>query len=370
MKSLQLSLLFFLTLLAFQAPVTAVDAKDYSKTIEKEFDITADGNTRIHNRHGKVDIKTWSENKVKITVLISVEARTDEDAQKVFDRVSIDFENDATHVSAETDFDNLLQRYWGRKFRDLKVDYEVYLPATNNIRIEQSHGKVYMEKIAGNASLKLSHADLEAGDIGGEADINISHGRGNIEKAGYINSRLSHAKLFAGTIADVAFSGSHATFEAESAQKVESSTSHSKLLLGKVQNLTTSKSSHDHFDIGDAGEVRIRASHSVMRIKQVTESLEANLHHGSCRSGVADRFASIHLEGSHANFEMKVKEGSHFRMDASSQHGGIHYPEDMQIHYHSKKNSSKVVKGYYGNEQAESLLRAKLSHGSLKVYKL
>ena len=77
--------------------VTGLQAKnhyqEFTKTIKKEFDITRDGTTNIKNKYGKVDIKTWDKNRVKIDVRIVVNARSEKSAQEVFDRIDIGFSN-------------------------------------------------------------------------------------------------------------------------------------------------------------------------------------------------------------------------------------------------------------------------------------
>ena len=366
-KPILILLLSFVTVGLIAAPG---ELKEYTKTIEQEYDITADGNTSISNKHGKIEIKTWDQNKVKIHVLISVDVRAEEDAQKVFDRISIDFENSSGTVSAKTVFDQMLNRYWNKRFRDLSIDFEVYLPATNNLRVKQSHGKVYIADMKGNADLDMSHADFWAKSFGGEVKINISHGNGTFENAGYVDVDLSHAKLHAQSVADADVNCSHGTFDAEKAVKVKSSSSHSHVLLGTVVDFETGRSNHDKIKIGAAERVRVNGGHTVVAVKEVSKSLDSHLQHGSCRVGIVGEFSEINLEGSHASFTVLFDENARFRMDASSQHGGIHYPGDMQINYHVEKNSNKTVKGYYGSEDGAGMLKARLSHGSLKVNKL
>ena len=303
-------------------------------------------------------------------MLISVDTRGEEDAQKVFDRVSIDFSNDESRVSAETTMDQMINRFWNKRFRDLRIDYEVFLPATNNIRIKQSHGDVYVEDMQGNAHLRMSHANFRAGNFGGELDVDISHGNGRLGNAGHISADLSHGKLEVGKVADADIDLSHATFTAEETAKVKSSSSHGRVFLGKTATFSSYKSSHGRIEIESAGTVNVNGGHTNLAVREVSESLSADMNHGSCRVGIAGNPAEVNLTGSHTTFKVMFGADANFRMDAQSQHAGIRYPGEMQINYLVEKNSNRTVKGFYGNENASSLLKARLSHGSLTVDKL
>ena len=45
---------------------------EFTKTIKREFDISANGTTYLSNKYGKIEVKTWDKNRVKIAVTIVV----------------------------------------------------------------------------------------------------------------------------------------------------------------------------------------------------------------------------------------------------------------------------------------------------------
>jgi hypothetical protein len=81
-------------------------------------------------------------------------------------------------------------------------------------------------------------------------------------------------------------------------------------------------------------------------------------------------FTAVNLVGSHASFGLEVARNAAFDMEASTQHGGLSYPDGMDVRYHVEKNSSKTIKGSIGNNSSSSTLKARLSHGSLKVARM
>lgn len=352
-------------LVTLGANLSETQPGELSKSIEKEFDITANGTTSISNKHGKVDIKTWDQNKVKFEISIAVESGKKETAQRLLDGITVDFSNSSDRVSAETHIDR--QGSWSRGYTKMEINYRVYLPATNHLRVQHSHGDLAITDMKAGVELDLKHASLSAGDFGGNAKIDFAHGKGTIGSIGDLDANLSHAGLSAKNIGDGEVQCSHSSFEAQSAKKIASSSAHSRINLGAIAGFNSGNSSHDQISIQSAREVRVHSSHSTIRIKEDATKLEFDMHHGSCFSGLGGDFSEASIRGEHTNFELIIDRSSKFMLEASSEHGGIHYPADMEINYHSENGSSKTVKGYYGDKNENALLKASLRHGSLKL---
>ncbi len=338
---------------------------ELSKSIEKEFDISASGTTSISNKHGKTDIKTWSQNKVKFEISISVEGKNKETTQRLLDGITVDFSNSSDRVSAETRVEN--QGSWSRGYTKMEINYTVYLPASNHLRVQHSHGDVAIADMQAGVELNLKHAALAAGNFGGNAKIVFAHGKGRIGSVGDLDADLAHASLSAKNIGNGGIKCSHSTLEAESAKNITSSSAHSRINLGTISGFSSGASSHDQISIQSAKEVRVHSSHSAVRIREDAAKLELDMRHGSCYTGLGNDFAEADIRGEHTNFELIIDRDSKFMMEASSEHGGIHYPAGMEINYHSENGSGKTVKGYYGDKNENALLKASLRHGNLKL---
>ena len=76
-------------MLPLQTPTEQVKKTEFTKNINKEFNISANGDVSLANKYGKVDLKTWSQNKVKIDITITVDARNQSNADDIFERIKI-----------------------------------------------------------------------------------------------------------------------------------------------------------------------------------------------------------------------------------------------------------------------------------------
>ena len=104
MKSVfKIILALFLVSLCFSMSPPAW--QEFSQTIKKEFEISPDGTTSISNKYGKVDVKTWNNNRVRIEVKIVVNTTSEDLAHSVFQRIGVDFKNAPSRVEASTNIE-------------------------------------------------------------------------------------------------------------------------------------------------------------------------------------------------------------------------------------------------------------------------
>ncbi len=371
MKIIAQSFVLCLSLLTFSVQLSANAVGELTKTIKRDFDITADGSTSISNKHGKVEIKTWNQNKVKIEVFVQVEARSQDDAQRALDAIDVDFSNSSNSVSASTVFDSKLNKLRnGNNRTKLKIDYIVHLPATNNLELQHRHGNAMIDDLAGNVKIGLQHGSFRAGKLGTQAKIHMAHSNGSFTDTGDLTANVSHGKLLARSVGDVDIDIRHATFELENGGTVTSSSGHSHVVLGEIAGFRTGSSSHDQIKIQTAEVVKVNGSHTNVRVRNASKELDLDLNHGGCTAGLGGNFTAVNLVGSHASFGLEVARNAAFDMEASTQHGGLSYPDGMDVRYHVEKNSSKTIKGSIGNNSSNSTLKARLSHGSLKVARM
>lgn len=357
-----------LSFCTFSFQLSSATLQEFTKTIKKDFDITADGNTSISNKHGKVEINTWNQNKVKIEVLIKVETSKEANAQKALDAIDIQFSNSANSVSAETVFDKILDNFWSNNNQaKLSVDYVVYLPATNNLELRHKHGHASIDDMTAKVMIEFRHGEFRAGQLGSEAKIDMAHSNGSFSSTGPLKASVSHGKLSAETTGEADLDIRHATFQLRTGGLVSSTSGHSHLLLGDITGFETHSSSHDRIQIKTAEMVQVNGSHTTMKIEKASKVLNLDMSHGGCSVGLGNDFSEVNLVGSHTSFGVDIASGAAFKMEASTEYGGLSYPNGMDVQYHVEKNNSKTIKGSLGGSNSNSLLKARLSHGSLKV---
>ena len=364
----------FLFLICLSTTSFALGKKDYKKTINKEFDITKNGTVDLDNKFGQVDIMTWDKDKVKIKVTVTVRADSEKESEPVFDRISIHFSNGKDFVTAETEIaSNSNKSWWGwgswNNSSDFSIDYEVYLPKSVALDLENRHGDSVIAAMDGDAKVEIAHGDLVAEGFSGELDLDMAHSEGKIGFVNLLKADLAHTTVDFEKLGKSIIETGHCNIEIEQAESLRLDSRHTDFEIGRAGTIEA-ECRHDDFEIESVESVISEAQHTRYDIERVQKLANFDFSHGGATiDELAAGFQEINLRGAHATYRISVEDNASYQLDAAGSHAGISYPSDMDITYEKDKNSSQEVKGRMGNSNSKGIgfIKAQLSHGSLRV---
>lgn len=336
-------------------PDSTFTKKDFIKTYNKDFPTRADGKVDLKNLYGTVRITSWKENRVTIKVTVTVKAENEENANKVFDKIDITFDNSDGFVKAET---NVRFDEWKKcKNVDCKIDYDVSMPESNLLKLRNSYGDAYINKLTSKVELGIEYGNIKAQDLLGDMVLSLEYGEGDFGTVGSI-------------IAGVSYGGINVDKTGEVTMKTEYS--HAEIEQSKS---ITAQSDYDDYKIGKTGKVLMKANYGALKIKEVNslaykgeygdcqaELLTGNatleMEYGSCYlRHVGKDFTSIEFEGDYAGLEANIPSGTAVSYDLSTEYGEINVPlgpnskvksEDYGMsksYQYTASGSNKKIKG-------------------------
>ncbi len=359
--------LFLIGLLSTSLP--AETTREYTKAIKREYDIAATGTTSISNKYGKVEVKTWNRDRVKIEVTIIVNASSESDAQEQFDRIDIAFSNSATLVKAVTTIAPKKKGFWdwGEENKaDYSINYEVFLPPTNSLELFHEYGDVYVAELSGKATVAVKYANMKLEGVSDDSRVDFSYGNGSIVKAEDLSAEVSYAKLIINQAEDVDINSKYTRLTIDRAADVRSSSKYDDYSIGRIQDFHNS-GKYDNINIDYASNVEVSSRYTQLNVGKVENSLDLDLHYGGASSGLSGGFREASLLGNYTDFKLEVESDARYRVDASATYAGIVYPRAMTVTYEMEKGSSHEVRAHQGDEGAESVIKARLSYGGLKI---
>ncbi len=351
------------------ASLQAADLQEFTKTIKREFDITANGTTSLSNKYGKVDVKTWNRNRVKIDVTIIVNARNENEAQDVFDRIDIAFSNSTNTVKAVTNIQPSRKGMWnwsGDEKSDYSINYEVFLPASNNLELDHRYGDVFVAEMTGKVTAELKYANMKIEGVGDDSNIDFAYGTGSLVRARDLSVEVSYAKLNLEEARDITLSSKYTQVSINQAADVISSSKYDDYKLGTIRDFRN-EGKYDNINIRSADNVAVNSKYSQVNVDEVRNSLDLDLQYGGSSSCLADGFNEASLIGSYSDFKLCVGRSANYKIDASATYAGIDYPRGLNVTYEVEKSSSHELRGYQGSEGSPSVIHARLSYGGLKV---
>ena len=191
------------------ASATQTEEGDVSKTVSRAFAVDQSDKISVSNQFGSIIIKTWEKREVKAE--ISIKAFSTSDAKQLLDQVVIEAGKTGDLVTFKTRINEENSRWGnfirnGRKSRqEVKVDYVIYMPATNALTVSQQYGNVTLGDFDAALSAKVQYGNLLAGKLSSDNNyLSVQYGKMNIGEATKATVRHQYgAGVVLGTIGNL-----------------------------------------------------------------------------------------------------------------------------------------------------------------------
>lgn len=340
---------------------------EFGKEIKEEFPISANGDVKITNKYGNVNITKSNENKVKFTISIKVKAEDKYQAEEAFKRLSIDFQNSSSSVEATTTFSDEDNRKNWKVWKNLsyEIHYEVSLPNTVNLGIYNKYGNTYIDDMKGKVDLDLKYGNLKAGDISKDLKLEIGYGKvdlGNIQNA---TIDIKYSKLDIESMKDLHIESKYSHLYIDKVGDIKSETKYDKFYLGEVNSLRN-YGKYDDFEIDKINDIDAVTKFSDFDIKKLNGTAEFEMTYGDANLKGASNFKSITFTGKHADLLIDL-EGAGAKVDARGEHTNVKMPSDMKKTHDEYRGDDIEVEGTING--GGGMIKATAEYGSIIIYK-
>lgn len=371
MKKIQFNLILLFAMLLIQN-VAWAEKQEFSKVIYKEFNIEPYGTTQLINKYGKIDAKTWDGNQVKIKVSIIANANSQNDAEQIFNRIKIDFYNDAKFVKAETHIgdnkNNWMNFSWGNKCEDFSINYEVYYPRGNFLDLSNKYGDSYIGFTNGAVKANVKYGNLRTEDINNSAEVNVAYGNanvGNIKKD--LKTNIDYGKFIAKSAEKAELNGDYSEFDLENASEIRADADYATFRLGKIGSFT-GNSDYGHIKIKAIGSINFTGDYTDVVIYSLSNLANINMDYGALKiDNVNKDFSEIRVDADYTDVVIAPESGANYRLDASTNYAGIKYPSNFTVNYEKEGSTNERVEGFMGTKNAKSIIKVNLSYGGVKI---
>ena len=172
-----------------------VKEKNISKTYP------ASGNKlSISNSFGNVEIIAWDKNEIKVDVHIEASSNSEENAQQIFENISVSDSKNGNEIRFKTKIDNDDNRNCRNCKSSMNIDYQIHLPASVALDIENSFGNTIIPDYSGSISVSSKFGKLNSGALNTVKDINVEFGEADIESMSDIDATFKFSKISIGNL--------------------------------------------------------------------------------------------------------------------------------------------------------------------------
>jgi hypothetical protein len=348
-KILKISL--FILILIFLLGIKGAKAHDeFTRLVKKEFIVNPDAQLTINNRFGRVHCANWEKNAVSIEVTITVTAADQEEADKMFKRISIDFTDSPSAVTATTIMQEMKQSGKGR----FSIDYMINIPVSINLDVTNKFGDIYINEIQGKTRLNLGYGNLEAKKLGNSdnlLDIKFSKARVNWIKGAVVSLKYSEMVLdYAGSL------------------RLDSK--YSNLDADKIIALNVVFEG-GKLDMENSSAVDSKSRFSDIDIRRIEQSLNLDIQYGNCDvHEMPATFTSVNIRNKYGDVTVGLNEKANYSLDAELKFCDLDFPdENAKFSYRSTTPTEKSFKGTIGgNETISSRVVINSEFGNVNLH--
>jgi hypothetical protein len=346
---------------------------EFTKNIKKEFPINSNGTIGLKNKYGKIEVKTWEKNRVKVDVKIIVQAISEASAQTVFDRVNIQFSDARDFVKAETIIGEPKKNVWWSAWdveddkTEFKINYVVFMPKSGNLNLTNKYEDSYIEPIDGDVSINISYGNFRL-DGAHDLMLTLNHGGGTVVDAHDIVAEIANSnRVRIKKAHDIIFMTNNSRITTETAHVVKIESRNDAFSFEELKKLKFNGRYGD-VDITSVQEVYASGRYSDFYIEELTHHADFDLQFGGVTiEKIVKGFDNLTLYGRHTDYKLMVDYRVPFRLDAVAENAGITYPENLSVTHEKDHGIIQEVKGYRGTQNTESTIIAKLNYGGLRI---
>lgn len=297
-------------LIIFLSMAATAQVIELNKTIKKSFKILPETNVQITNKYGNIQIVPNETDSVRFEIEIKVADKLVDKVTKVLNSIDVQFNSTPYYAIAKTVISDYNSGVWSN-ISDIantvingntkvEINWIVYIPEKNDLKIENKYGSVYTTNHTGKFSIDLSNGDFQANNLTGDTKLKLAFGNAHLGK-------MNNATL------DLTYMD----FELGKANKLDLTSKSSEIKLPSVNEMYIN-SRRDKYIIDTLNSIKGETNFSTIKFRKVNkeimlnvvkfgnltfDEIAADLKYLNITSSYADLYITIEKDFS-ANFDL------------------------------------------------------------------
>jgi len=321
-----------------------------TKTIKKEFSVSASATVDLDNKYGGIDIQTWDQNKVTLEIIITTKSSNESKAQNKLDDIYIDFENSNSRVYAKTKFEKSSSWNWGNNNVNMDIQYIVRMPKSNKLIVDMDYGDVMIDELNGKSDINIDYGRLIAGELSNTSNsINLDYSTGTtIEFLKNGNIDADYSTITIGKIGDLSLKADYSTITIGNGLTIEYDLDYGNLTIGNAVSIVGT------------------SDYTSLSFGTISEYASINADYGNLKiDEMGPNFTSVDIDTEYLGVKIGVNRNSSFKLDVHTQYGSVKVPSKMDITNRLEKNTKTELKGTYNGGKGKMIINTQ--YGSVKI---
>jgi uncharacterized alkaline shock family protein YloU len=346
--------------------------REFIKSITREFSTSANGTTALYNKYGKINVNTWQNESVKIDVTIIVNAYDQKSADRTFEKINVNFTNTQGYIKAETMIGEIRNGSWLDFFpsgqcQDFKINYEVWIPATNQLDLRNRYGNSYVSALNANLTADIKYGDLRTEAISSDVNLNLEYGKAFLAKAGNVFGQVGYSSLTVTEVGEMQLDTRYSEIKNDRAGTVRLTSKYDDLNLGALGELRL-QTKYATLKVLSANNAYITAQYTDIFFTSLGYQLDTDLSYGNIKvAGLSRNFTEVNVNSRYADVVINVEAGTDYRYSMESHYGSINTMPGSVSFQHVSEGSRDRKEGYFGDSKAKGYIKVNTKYAGVKI---
>ncbi|MES2455069.1 MAG: hypothetical protein V4594_06000 [Bacteroidota bacterium] len=366
-----------------------------SKTISKTFALDNSDKIVLANQYGSITIKIWDRKEIKADIDIRAYSNNEEDVQKLLEGITIEAGKSGDQVVVKTKMDQQGNRgsgsIFGKKWRrEVKVDYVVYMPASNSLTMSQNYGNITMGDLSGPLYAKVQYGNFTAQNLSNISNyISVQYGNStiqninkgvikhqygsglNIVTAGTLDVDAQYVAVTLGTIKGNAVIKQQygAGLTIGTVENLELDAQYTHVKLGNVKGNAKIDQQYNNLSIGTVGNLDLDAQYTGTEIGVLRGNGKFDMQYNKLSiAEVGTGCKALNIDGGYLSISLGFNADYNADLDVHTSYAGFSYGDKISAKQtgNTEDSNSKTYVGKIG-KGGGAVVKIKSDYGSVSL---
>jgi len=352
------------TLLLFLFSATIVAQEYYEESYADQFAVDQNTRLEIDNRHGNVNINTWSKDSVRIEIDVAISAKNDDRIDRQLDRLDIQIKKSGGYITAKSNFDKdlsivgeVLQATGdiGRTIMasySLNIDYEVHAPSYMEMDISNKFGNISLPDLEGELEVVLSHGKLKADRLDNLVSLELSNGDADISFLNETNMDVLYSDIEIDEVTELDLKSSGSEYHLRKIGTLLLNSRNDEIYADQIDTISGDVVSSDISTKSLNETIDLDMKYGTLKLRGIEETLESvDL---TCKNGDVD-FEFIPTVA--FSFDIELVEADEIRLNKSL----------LDIQQNDQEDETIQLRGVSKNGAGSAKMRLRLEGTDLTI---
>ena len=163
--------------IVFSVSPSQAEDDEQQKTFEDSISFKPVEALRLENLNGKIEVRTWEREEVRVRALIKATGRYTEEVEEILGALKIRIEQTDNRLEIYSDHP---RKEWGWG-RSLSVSYELTVPKRIDLDLNTTNGSIEIGTVEGKIGANTTNGSIYIGTVEGQLRANTTNGNVEID---------------------------------------------------------------------------------------------------------------------------------------------------------------------------------------------